>query len=79
MITADKLALLTNFPAVMLTKLIQQAGYPRDKFNTCKFLGITNGGQFCYSATYTGFEGEEDTTKVFLTYNQAADQVSADY
>lgn len=79
MITADKLRLLTNMPAVMLTTLIQQAGYKRDKFNTAKFLGITNAGQFCYTATYTGFEGAETNTKVFLSYNPTEDQVIADY
>jgi hypothetical protein len=78
MITSDKLKLLTNFPAFMLTTLIQQAGYKKDKFNTAKFLGITNGGQFCYSVTYVE-DGEECNTKVFLNYDSVADAVSADY
>jgi hypothetical protein len=78
MITADKLKLLTNFPAFMLTTLIQQSGYKKDKFNTAKFLGITNGGQFCYSVTYVE-DGEECNTKVFLNYDSVADAVSADY
>jgi hypothetical protein len=78
MITADKLKLLTNFPVFMLTQLIQQAGYKKDKFNTAKFLGLTNGGQFCYSVTYIE-DNEECNTKVFLTYDSVADAVSADY
>jgi hypothetical protein len=78
MITSDKLKLLTNFPAFMLTTLIQQAGYKKDKFNTAKFLGITNGGQFCYSVTYVE-DGEDCNTKVFLNYDSVADAVSADY
>jgi len=78
MITAAKLKLLTNFPVFMLTTLIQQAGYKKDKFNTAKFLGITNGGQFCYSVTYVE-DGEECNTKVFLNYDSVADAVSADY
>jgi hypothetical protein len=78
MVTADKLKLLTNFPAFMLTTLIQQAGYKKDKFNTAKFLGITNGGQFCYSVTYVE-DGEDCNTKVFLNYDSVADAVSADY
>jgi hypothetical protein len=78
MITADKFKLLTNFPVFMLTTLIQQAGYKKDKFNTAKFLGITNGGQFCYSVTYVE-DGEECNTKVFLNYDSVADAVSADY
>jgi len=78
MVTADKLKLLTNFPAFMLTTLIQQAGYKKDKFNTAKFLGITNGGQCCYSVTYIE-NNEECNTKVFLNYDSVADSVSADY
>ena len=78
MVTADKLKLLTNFPAFMLTTLIQQAGYKKDKFNTAKFLGITNGGQYCYSVTYIE-DNEEYNTKVFLTYDPVADMITADY
>lgn len=80
MITADKLKLLTSFPAQMLTEAIQKAGYKKDKFNSAKFLGITNGGQFCYSVTYTDtYEDKECTTKVYISYNPAEDRVIVDY
>ena len=80
MITADKLRLLTNMPAAMLTIGIQQAGYKRDKFTGAKFLGITNAGEFCYDATFVDqIEGDECNTKVFVKYNPTADQVSVDY
>jgi hypothetical protein len=78
MITADKLTLLTNLPAVMLTTAIQQAGYKKDKFQTAKFLGMTNGNQFCYSVTYVE-DGEVHKTKVFVNYDPTADKVSVDY
>lgn len=78
MITADKLKLLTNFPAFMLTTMIQQAGYKQDSFTSAKFLGITNAGQFCYSVTYIE-NSEECNTKVFLTYDSVADNIIADY
>lgn len=78
MITADKLKLLSNMPAAMLTMGIQQAGYKKDKFQSAKFLGLSNGNQFVYSATYVE-DGEVQTTKVFVTYNPAADQVTVDY
>jgi hypothetical protein len=39
MITADKLALLTNMPAVMLTTGIQAAGYKKDKFTKAQVPG----------------------------------------
>jgi hypothetical protein len=78
MITADKLALLINMPSAMLTVAIQQAGYKKDSFTGAKFVGITNGGQFCYLCTYP-VEGGTDSTKVFLSYDPTADKVSASY
>ena len=78
MITADKLALLTNMPAAMLTMGIQSAGYKKDKFNTAKFVGITNGGEFCYRTTFIE-DGEEATVNVFVKYDPTADKVSVDY
>jgi hypothetical protein len=77
MITADKLALLTNMPAAMLTMAAKEAGYKGSEFTSCKFLGITNGGQFCYTVVYP-VKGGVDSTKVFLTYNHAEDKVTAD-
>jgi len=80
MITADKLALLTNMPAVMLTTAIQQAGYKKDKFKTAKFVGLTNRGQFCYNCTFRDeFDGNDVACHVFLDYNHTTDSVTADY
>ena len=71
MITADKLKLLTNMPSFMLEEALPVKGRP--KLKSARFLGITNGGQFCYSVVDTdGGEG-----KVFLTYIHAEDQVIA--
>jgi hypothetical protein len=78
MITAERLATLTSFTAQGLTEAIRKSGYKEDKFTSCKFLGITNGGQFCYFAVYH-CEGGTDSTKVFLTYNPAEDRVIAEY
>ncbi len=78
MITAEKLTLLTNMPSAMLSMAIQQAGYKEDKFTGAKFLGITNGGQFCYLCTFP-VEGGTDSCKVFLTYDPTADKVTAGY
>lgn len=78
MITADKLRLLTNMPAAMLTMGIQSAGYKKDKFTRAKFLGLTNGNLFCYSAVYIE-DNEEQECKVFVKYDPTADQVTVDY
>lgn len=78
MILADTLKTLTTFTAPALTRAINIAGYKKDRFNTAKFLGMTNGGQFCYAVTYTE-DGEEFNTKVFLTYDPVVGGITADY
>ena len=78
MITAERLQSLTTFsPNALQVALGKRAdGY---EFTGARFLGITNGGQFCYSAVYRSedFEGT-DSTKVYLTYNPADGTVIAD-
>ena len=67
MITPDTLKTLTTFTAPALTRAAKDAGYKGPAFSSCKFLGITNGGQFCYMAVFL-CEGGTDSTKVFLTH-----------
>ena len=78
MITADTLKTLTTFTAAALTRAAVDAGYKGPEFSSCKFRGITNGGQFCYTAVYH-VKGGTDSTKIFLTYNHAKGTVIADY
>ena len=77
MITAETLEVLTSYSPQYLTKAVQLAGYKDANFTSCRFLGITNGGQFCYMGVYP-VKGGVDSTKVFLTYNHAEDKVTAD-
>jgi len=67
MITPDLLKTLISFTAPALTRAAKDAGYKGPAFSSCKFLGITNGGQFCYMAVFL-CEGGTDSTKVFLTH-----------
>jgi hypothetical protein len=76
MITADKLQEMISYSAPTLTKLAKDSGYKGPAFSSCKFLGITNGGQICYMAVFL-VEGGTDSTKVFLTHT--AGKVIADY
>jgi len=78
MITADTLKTLTSFTAPALTRAAMDAGYKGPEFTSCKFIGITNGGQFCYMAVFH-VKGGTDSTKIFLTYNHAKGTVIADY
>ena len=78
MITAETLKTLTTFTAPALTRAAVDAGYKGPEFTSCKFLGITNGGQFAYTVVFQ-VKGGTDSTKVFLTYNHAEGRVIADY
>ena len=80
MITADTLKTLTSFTTHGLAMALHHSGYTGASFKRAKFLGITNGGQFCYSVTYYDDNGlGEQEGKVFLTYDPTAGKVTADY
>jgi hypothetical protein len=67
MITAEALKEMTTYVAPQLTKLAKENGYEGPAFSSCRFIGITNGGQICYMAVFL-VEGGTDSTKVFLTH-----------
>lgn len=77
MITAEMLKTLTTFTAPALTRAAKDGKYKGPAFSSCRFLGITNGGQFCYMAVFL-VEGGTDSTKVFLTYDHTVGRVFAD-
>jgi hypothetical protein len=66
MITAEQLKEMTSYHAPQLNQLARANGYKGPAFSSCKFLGITNGGQICYMAVFL-CEGGTDSIKVFLT------------
>ena len=78
MITADTLKTLTTFTAPALTRAANDWGWIGPDFTSCRFIGITNGGQFCYMAVFH-VKGGTDSTKIFLTYDHAEGRVIADY
>ena len=71
MITAEKLTLLTSMPTHMLEMALPAKGRP--KLQTRRFLGITNGGEFCYNV----IDEAGAMSKVFLKYDPTEDKVSA--
>jgi hypothetical protein len=81
MITADTLKTLTSFTAHGLAMALHNSGYTGCFFKSAKFLGITNGGQFCYQVTYhdDAGTGEDEVGKVFLKYDHSLGSVTADY
>jgi hypothetical protein len=70
MITAETLQTLTTFTTEALSRAVST------EFNTSKFLGITNGGEFCYQVRWEDKFGPAQG-KVFLNYNPAEGRVSA--
>jgi hypothetical protein len=73
MITAEQLTTLTTFTAAALTRAVANEDYA---FSGSKFLGLTNGGEFCYKCTFP-VKGGTDSAKVFLKYNHASGTVIA--
>jgi hypothetical protein len=73
MITAEQLATLTTFTPAALTRAVANEDYA---FTGSKFLGLTNGGEFCYWCTFP-VKGGTDSTKVFLKYDPTAGRVIA--
>lgn len=78
MISAETVRYLTAVPVKHLEAIAWNSGYKGDRFNSAEFMGMTNGGQFCYAVTFVE-EGEVQKGKVFLNYDPAADRVSLDY
>jgi len=46
-----------------------------ETYTGAKFVGITNGGEFCYTVTFP-VEGGTDSKKLFLKYDSAANRLS---
>ena len=78
MITAYKITKLAYLDTPTLEGALQK-NYPEDKIIKSKFLGITNGKQFCYEILYFDQEQDENCyTKVFVDLDPSEEPV-ADY
>lgn len=72
MIIAETLKRLMAYQAPELTAMCKANGYKGPAFSSCKFLGISNGGQFVYMGVFLvnpGKSDDIDSTKVYVTYN----------
>lgn len=78
MILADTLKLLTTMGTHMLATVLDKSGYKMCSFKKAEFIGITNGGEFCYKVTYHDDAGTgEEIGKVFVKYDQANHAITA--
>ena len=62
----------------MLTAGIRKTGYKNDQFVKSEFLGMTNGGEFCYKVEYIK-DNDIRRTKVFVKYDSENDTAKVDY
>ncbi len=65
MITEFKIKRCAYLNTLSLEEAFVRNGYKDTKFINNKFLGITNGGEFCYEVLWNN-EGEEGYSKVFI-------------
>ena len=71
MITAERLKQLTTLKKDALVSMLETGDTTPSwayAIKKCRFLGLTNGGQFCYMAVFL-VEGGTDSTKVFVTHS----------
>ncbi len=77
MILADELSKFATLDRYELSNILDRSGYKDCSFNSVKFLGLTNSGNFCYSVKYFDDQGEgEETGKVFVSKNTTGDIVA---
>ena len=80
MISAANIQYFTTLSPKHLNAIGYSSGYKDVKIRSAEFLGLTNGGEFCYSATfYDDVQDEEITAKVFVSYDPASDRASLDF
>ena len=80
MILADTVATLTTLSPQGIAQVLDKSGYSMCSFKTAKFLGITNGGDFCYRVTYHDDAGTgEEVGKVFVRYDSATGFITAEF
>ena len=83
MIPARTVLEMTKFTTSSLARTLAKSGYTGCSFESAKFLGISNDGDFCYEVSFYddggGPEETLDTCRVFLTYNSATGQITAEY
>ena len=65
---------LINLDAASLSRIARNTGYKDSNFDTCEFVGITNGGEFAYKASFKE-DGVEQLTKLYVRRNLAGDYV----
>jgi len=78
MILAAELNKYATLDRYDLANILARSGYMGISFESVKFLGITNGGDFCYSVQYfdESGTGEIEVAKVYISKSATGDMVA---
>ena len=76
MITAKNVRYMIEVPLEHLKAIAVNNKIKGGEITGAEFLGMTNGGEFCYRIV-RWVQGESESAKMFLKYNPAMDRVSA--
>lgn len=76
MITAKNIRYMIDIPLEHLKAIAENNKIKGYDITGAEFLGMTNGGEFCYRIVHW-VKGGSDSAKMFLKYNPALDRVSA--
>ena len=77
MIRADELTKFVTLDRYELSNILADSGYKDCSFNSVKFLGLTNSGNFCYSVKFFDDHSKgEQTGKVFVSKNATGNVVA---
>ncbi len=81
MILAETVRSLVNMSRQDLSEALARSGYRDCKFTGSEFLGITNGGNFCYRVTFPDeyTPGQMAHIKVFVKFNPVDRAVTAEF
>lgn len=78
MIRADTVRYLTSLNTKHLEAIAEHSGYHGDRYSSAEFLGMTNGGEFCYKISFVE-DGRRNQGKVFVKYDPTRDKATLDY
>jgi hypothetical protein len=77
MILAEELDKYTTIDRYELRNILARSGYTGMSFESVKFLGLTNSGNFCYKVTFfDDSDTGEQTGKVFVSKSATGDMVA---
>ena len=81
MILATTVRYLTSMTVSDLVRVLDASGYGDCVFDSAEFLGITNGGNFCYGVCYPDeyTAGKTARGKVFVKYNAQTQAITAEF